>query len=185
MLRDDAAPERPAWQESLFPVRAAEGSPEPTPQPGRRARVFELGATIEQSTWDPYRRSPAGSAFDPFKAGAITGVIFDETERDLDKAIDYVVLFRFPDTPAMERSWQRRAKAAAADAPEREGPCFDGDAGRGSWPHGEYLCYVSDSGPALRRWTDERTDTYGVMNGVAGKKRLGLLARRWEAIRSR
>ena len=81
--------------------------------------------------------------------------------------------------------FRRRAKAAAADAPERDDPCFDGRAGRGTWPNGEYLCYVSDAGTALLRWTDERTDTYGVMNGVAGKKRLGVLARQWEAIRSR
>ena len=35
---------------------------------------------------------------------------------------------------------------------------------------------------ALPKWTDERTDTYGVMNAVAGRKDLGRLFRLWETV---
>ena len=118
-------------------------------------------------------------------AGALAGVIFDDLERELHKAVDYVVLFRFPDAATLEAYWQRRSGAASGFAPERDEPCFDGRAGLGAWANGEYLCYVSDSGTALLRWTDERTHTYGVMNAVAGKPRLAVLARQWQATRSR
>jgi hypothetical protein len=187
MLRDDAAPDRPAWQEPLFPPQAtgSEGASEPTPQPKKRDIEWELGSAIEGAFWDPYRQSPAGAAFDPFEAGALTGVIFDDTERELHKSVDYVVLIRFPDAEKLDRYWERRAGAAAAEAPDRDGACLDDRAGTGTWPNGEYLCYVSESGTALLRWTDERTNTYGVMNAVSGKKRLDVLARQWASIRSR
>lgn len=186
MLRDDAAPERPAWQAPLFPPRATapEGAPEPTPKPKRWRIESELGSYVEGAYWEPYRRSPAGAAFDPFEAGALTGVIFDATERDLHKSVDYVVLFRFPGAAELDRYWERRAQATTV-APEREDACFDDRAGTGTWPNGEYLCYVSGSGTALLRWTDERTNTYGVMNAVSGRKHLDVLARQWASIRSR
>ena len=55
MLRADDAPERPAWQDSLFPGRAtaSSGEPQPTPRPSRRELERELGVG--------YRRAPAGN----------------------------------------------------------------------------------------------------------------------------
>jgi hypothetical protein len=190
MLRDDAAPDRPAWQDPLFPASVTDPGPaEPTPRPKRSELEWELGDSFggmnDYLFWDAYRTSPAGAAFDPFEAGALAGVIFDDLERQLHKAVDYVVLFRFPDEATLETYWQRRSGAASGFAPERDEPCFDGHAGLGTWANGEYLCYVSDSGTALLRWTDERTHTYGVMNAVAGKPRLAVLARQWQATRSR
>ena len=58
-------------------------------------------------------------------------------------------------------------------------PCADGRPDRDSWLHGEYLCYVSDDGAALLRWTDERSGTSSVMNGVAGRRGLARLYRAW------
>jgi len=90
---------------------------------------------------------------------------------------------------AVEVSGERRTlhcsgqtSVDAEGAPMRTLPCADGQPGRDTWLHGEYLCYVSDDGVALLRWTDERTDTYGVMNGVAGKKDLATLYRQWQSV---
>lgn len=184
MLDAGDHPERPAWQAPLFPDRAvvAQPAPEPTPRPSRRALERELGAAIEGASWEPYRRSPAGARFDPFESGALGAVIFDELETELDRSVDYVVLFRFPNADQLDGYWQWRAYDAEPAAPMRPMACAAGRAGRDSWLHGEYLCYVSDSGTALLRWTDERTGTYGVMNAVAGRKRLGALFRSWETI---
>jgi hypothetical protein len=180
MLRDGEAPERPAWQGVLFPDRDAteEPKPKPTPRPSRQALERELGATIAGATWEPYRSSPRGVAHDPFKNGAIAAVLFDKLEQELDRAIDYVALFRFRNNRFLDGHWRGRTWDAEG-APMRTLPCADGRPGRDAWLHGEYLCYVSDDGVALLRWTDERTATYGVMNGVAGRKDLKRLYRSW------
>jgi hypothetical protein len=96
-----------------------------------------------------------------------------------DRAVDYVALVRFRNNDYLDGYWQWRTWDTASTAPMRTLPCADGRAGRDTWLHGEYLCYVSDDGLALLRWTDERTATYGVMNGVAGRQDLTRLYRAW------
>jgi hypothetical protein len=180
MLRKGDAPERPAWQQVLFadPAATEEREPRPTPRPSQGALERELGAAIAGATWEPYRSSPRGVAHDPFESGAIAAVLFDELEEELDRAIDYVALFRFRSNDHLDGYWQWRTWDAGG-APMRTLPCADGKPGRDTWLHGEYLCYVSDDGVALLRWTDERSGTYGVMNGVAGRKDLARLYRAW------
>ncbi len=187
MLATGEVPQRPAWQETLFPAagEGASGAPGPTPRPSKVDIEWQLADTIPSASWKRYRQSPAGVAFDPFEAGARTGVLFDRLERDLHRAVDYVVLFRFTNGEDMEAYWKRRARAASSAAKEREGACLDGRAGIGTWAHGKVLCYVSDVGTALVRWTDERTDTYGTMNGIRGGGRLKAVARQWQSIASR
>jgi hypothetical protein len=184
MLATDQAPARPAWQAVIFPESGvgSDGTAAPTPKPSKSEVEWELGETIAGASWKPYRKSPARAAFDRFAAGARTGVIFDKLERQLHRAVDYVVLFRFHSADGLKAYWEQRASAAASVAPERERACLDGQAGRSAWSNGEYLCYVSEAGEALLRWTDERTDTYAVMNAVADEARLKLLARQWESI---
>jgi hypothetical protein len=184
MLREGEAPARPAWQAPLFPLDAAgiELAPEPTPLPSRRALERELGAAIEGATWEPYRRSPAGAAFDPFKAGAVAAVIFDKLEQELHRSVDYVALFRFPSRTELQGYWQWRTWDAESRSPMRTLPCADGRPGLDAWQHGEYLCYVADAGYGLLRWTDERTGTYGVLNATAGRKDLTRLYRQWAGI---
>lgn len=140
------------------------------------------GAAIEGASWEPYRRSPAGAAFDPFESKAVAAVIFDELESELHRSVDYVVLFRFKNARNLEGYWMWRADAASSAAPMRQAPCVDGRPGLDTWLHGEYLCYVSDAGNALLRWTDERTDTFGVMNAAPGRTNLKQLYRYWEEI---
>jgi hypothetical protein len=60
--------------------------------------------------------------------------------------------------------------------------CLDGEAGRTSWANGDVLCYVNEAGYAQPRWTDERTDTHGVMNAVPNEARIKALARQWAGI---
>ncbi len=184
MLHAGDAPARPSWQASLFPVPGAtpDQGPKPTPRPSIRAIERELGATIEGASWEPYRKSPAGAAFDPFESGAVAAVIFDALETEFDPTVDYVALFRFRRLDRLDGYWTWRTYDADSVAPMRTLPCADGRPGRDVWLHGEYLCYVSDGGTALLRWTDERTGTYGVMNAVAGREDLARLYRRWEAI---
>lgn len=153
---------------------------EPTPALSKRAMETQLAESMGWATGAPYRKSPAGAAFDPFEAGARAGVIFDDLERELHRTIDYIVLFRFPDAHSLDDYWTERADAAALVAPSRAEPCRDGRPGRGAWSDGEYLCYVSDQGTALLRWTDERTGTYGVMNAITGRANLKTLHTQWQ-----
>ena len=181
-LRAGVAPERPSWQEPLFP--SADGTagrdPEPTLVPSRRELERELGASIAGATWEPYRRSPAGARYDPFEAGAVAAVIFDALEQESHPSIDYVALFRFRHDVELDHYWSWRTYDVSGKAPMRTLPCADGRPGRDVWLHGEYLCYVSDPGTAQLRWTDQRTGTYGVLNAVAGRKDLARLHRQWE-----
>ena len=165
-----------------MPGATPDQGPTPTPRPSIRAIERELGATIEGASWEPYRKSPAGAAFDPFESGAVAAVIFDALETEFDPTVDYVALFRFRRLDRLDGYWTWRTYDADSVAPMRTLPCADGRPGRDVWLHGEYLCYVSDGGTALLRWTDERTGTYGVMNAVAGREDLARLYRRWEAI---
>jgi hypothetical protein len=183
MLRKDQVPERPAWQGVLFadPTATEEPEPKPTPRPSRAALERELGTAIAGATWEPYRSSPRGVTHDPFEYGAIGAVLFDELNDELDRSVDYVALFRFRNNDYLDGYWQWRTWDAEG-APMRTLPCADGRPGRDTWLHGEYLCYVSDDGVALLRWTDERSGTYGVMNGVAGRKDLARLYRAWTEI---
>ncbi len=181
MLRAGDAPERPAWQAPLFRDPQATGDqPVATPRPSREGLEVELGASIEGATWEPYRQAPARAAFDPLKEGAVAAVIFDRLERELARSVDYVALYRFRDAGRLDSYWTWRADASAV--PIRQGSCADGRPGWARWRHGEYVCYVSDSGAAALRWTDLRTSTYGVMNAVAGATDLAALHRHWQTV---
>ena len=182
MLRSGDAPARPAWQDTLFPAAGATPpeEAEPTPRPPRPEMERELGSAIEGATWEPYRASPAGAAFDPFESGAVAAVIYDDLERELHRSVDYVALFRFRDADRLDGFWTWRADSMAV--PLRAGSCADGRPGWDTWLHGEVVCDVNDDGYAALRWTDERGDTYGVMNAVAGSTDLAVLYRHWQTI---
>ena len=129
MLRSGDAPARPAWQDTLFPAAGATPpeEAEPTPRPPRPEMERELGSAIEGATWEPYRASPAGAAFDPFESGAVAAVIFDDLERELHRSVDYVALFRFRDADRLDGFWTWRADSMAV--PLRAGSCADGRPG--------------------------------------------------------
>jgi hypothetical protein len=181
MLRDDQAPERPAWQDVLFAdPEATPDEPLPTPRLSRRAVERELGSMFAGMSWAPYRQSPAGTDFDPFEQGALAAVIFDDLEHELHRSVDYAVLFRFRDAARLDSYWLYRAETVGV--PVRAGACADGRAGWDRWLHGEVICYVTRSGNAALRWTDQRSDTYGVLNAVAGRTDLAGLDRQWQKL---
>jgi hypothetical protein len=50
---------------------------------------------------------------------------------------------------------------------EVDAPCEGGTRGRGRWGFGELACYV-ERGAAKLRWTDDRTQMYGVLDATDG-----------------
>ena len=134
-------------------------------------------------TWEPYRRVPASVSYNPFKRGAQAAVLFENLERELHRAVDYAALFRFENAEKLRRYWNVRAGDVSTRAPWSYEPYSDGRPGRDEWRYGEYLCYVNDGGYASLRWTDERTNTYGVLNLVDGKKSLKAVFRQWKRVR--
>ncbi len=62
--------------------------------------------------------------------------------------------------------WRWRVRQIDPKPPTRDGACGDGRKGLTSWEHGELVCYVAKPSRAAKlRWTDERTSTYGVLDG--------------------
>jgi hypothetical protein len=67
----------------------------------------------------------------------------------------------------MDRYWSRRLRNVEPAVRTDATACESGAPGRRSWRHGKLACWVSpDSGLAALRWTDERTDTYGILNAA-------------------
>ncbi len=98
---------------------------------------------------------------DPFSYGAFAAIQCDEPAR----RVRQLALFRFPDTSSMAEYWEWRIAQIEPSPAVRDGACADGRRGRTRWAHGDLVCYVSPSSPEAKlRWTDERTDTYGVLD---------------------
>ena len=128
---------------------------------------------------EPYRRSAVAN--DPFSYGARAAINCGRTGSEGFPTVAYMTLFRFPDASSMREYWSFRTDQNP-DMPSSSGACNDGNDGYGAWAHGEYFCYVSQAGGhALLRWTDERTDTYGVIDAKNAKLRP--LYRAWEELR--
>lgn len=119
---------------------------------------------------------------DPLKHEAKAAIICDRLESQWDLKLDYIALFRFEDWLSMfDYWWVRRS-----DNPpmlSNAWACADGKRGYGDWAHGVYFCYVTKSGTAILRWTDKRTNTYGVLDAVAGNRNLKRLHQRWVELR--
>ena len=95
--------------------------------------------------------------------------------------IEHVTLFRFADRASMSDYWSFR-RTQNPKMRKREDACVGGGKGYGTWTHGRYFCYVSKtSGRALLRWTDKRTNTYGVLDSTGDQ--LVPLYRAWIEVR--
>lgn len=120
-------------------------------------------------------------ANDPFAFGAIGAISCPKTESEGFPGIDYLTLFRFPHATTMAEYWAHRREQNPRMS-RRSNACADGKKGSASWQYGDYFCYLSRSGShALLRWTDERTNTYGVLD--ANNARLAPLHRAWLELR--
>ncbi len=120
-------------------------------------------------------------ANDPFAFGAAAAVSCPGTESEGFPRVDYLTLFRFPDGPTMGEYWEFRSDQNPK-LPKRAEACADGNKGSAEWAHGDYFCYVSKSGGhALLRWTDDRTNTYGVLDATDSS--IAPLFRSWTRLR--
>jgi len=150
----------------------------------RGRRMNETHRELEASLPRPLACEAYGQsavANDPFSYGAEAAINCGRTSSEGFPQVAYMTLFRFPDGSTMGDYWAFRADQNPGMS-SRVGACRDGNKGYGSWAHGEYFCYVSKTGGhALLRWTDERTNTYGVLD--ANNARLKPLYRAWTELR--
>ena len=81
-------------------------------------------------------------------------------------------LFAYPDTEALRAFAERRFDDGRGSLREDPRACVGGRSGVVDWEHGQLACWVprGASRPVLH-WTDERTDTYGVIRPRAGAER--------------
>lgn len=101
-------------------------------------------------------------ANDPFEFGALAAIRCERPAGGVRQA----ALFAFADQASLDEYWSWRIGRIDPVPAERAEACADGDPGLGRWEHGDVVCYVSmDSGEARLRFTDERTQFYGVIDG--------------------
>lgn len=153
-------------------LSAAPGAtPEPTPantpdvdEARRRRRQAEqaLIAGAPFSFADTCRRYRGSSgAADPFVAGATAAISCEVGARHV---AEYAV-YQFLQSTSRDRYYFGRAYLTGLR--EGRGSCADGR-GEQPWAHGRVACWVSPTAPQLAhvRWTDDRTTTYGVLDGT-------------------
>jgi hypothetical protein len=161
----------PSRQVTASPPRAA---PLPTPEvappeeaptrPKVRRRDLErlLLDRMSFGSCRPWRQQ--GQDQDPFSFGARAAVQCD----DPAFGIKQTAMFIFPDGQSMDQYWRWRVNRIEPEPPRRRGACSSGDRGIRRWSHGELVCYVDRANSPRRakiRWTDERTNTYGILDG--------------------
>ena len=72
-----------------------------------------------------------------------------------------------PGDESMAEYWAWRVDQVEPPPASRESACADGRRGQARWEHGDLVCYASQgSKEAKLRWTDERSDTYGVIDAT-------------------
>lgn len=130
------------------------------------------------------KRYRAHAKNDPFAYGATGATLCDE---DSDASLEgehvfQYALFRFLDGSSMADYWGYRLGEFPANLTWRFDACSGGTRGITTWTHGDVACYVSKSSAGTKRarirWTDERTNTYGVLDATDTK--LARLVRWWQ-----
>jgi hypothetical protein len=88
-----------------------------------------------------------------------------------------VGIFQFT-TPDALAAWYDYRVSQTEEKPG-EGGCLDGTPGETAWEHGRILCLVTAGRKAAIRWTDDRYQVYGALNGTG--KDLPSLVKWWAA----
>jgi len=95
--------------------------------------------------------------------------------------IKQVALFKFADGRSLEDYWRYRVGEIPGNLPRNARVCWNGKRGVSSWAHGAVACYTSVASDGSRvakvRWTDERSNTYGLVDAKNGD--LGALFEWW------
>jgi hypothetical protein len=102
-------------------------------------------------------------AYDPFSYGATAAAQCDVGSG----GIAQVAVFRFPDGLSLDDYWRYRMSTIRPRLRQSDWACELGERGIQRWEHGSIACYVSRTqGVAHLRWTDERTDTYWLVQAT-------------------
>lgn len=140
------------------------------------AALDDLGESL-RSVYGCSRFAEQG-ANDPFSYGAIAAIGCDRPAG----GVRQLALFRFPDSASMDEYWAWRVGQIEPAPPVRPNACANGAPGTRTWDGGAVVCYISPvDGRAKLRWTDERTATYGVIDGRNDD--LQRLFERWQRLR--
>lgn len=105
-------------------------------------------------------RSPAELALDD---GALAGVGCAPA----GNIVDRVTLQVFADTRTLRDFWEAELDSLASPIEETDTACKDDTAGHRKWGFGTVACVEVD-GEAQIRWTDQRTQVYGVATAADG-----------------
>ena len=147
----------------------------PTATHSRSYREQQLKAAAPgsiRSLCDPFRSHVAGN--DPFAAGAVAATSCD----GIGGGVQEYAAFQFLDGRKLAGYYLDRIDGAGV-SPD-SGSC-PSDHVETAWAYGRVACWVSRTGSKLAhvRWTDERTDVYGVLD--ASGRDLRSLYRWWLA----
>ncbi len=90
-------------------------------------------------------------------------------------------LFTYPDTWRLRRSHRARVDQVGERLRPDPGACVAGRPGVRKWDHGRVACWIPGGGSkAVLHWTDERTDTYGILRAdVDADRRIDRL---WQGV---
>jgi hypothetical protein len=98
------------------------------------------------------------------------------------EGVSELKLFAYPNTWRLRLF--HRARIDRVDERLRPSPdaCLRGRPGVRKWDHGRIACWLPQGGSkAVLHWTDERTDTYGILRAEIGADRR--LTRLWQAVK--
>lgn len=91
---------------------------------------------------------------------------------DSSDGVKQIALYTFGNDQQQGRYWRWKINTLAPPLDSTTDACGEGLRGIDDWDFGEVACYVQD-GTAKIRWTDDRTDTYGLADARHGNlKRL-------------
>jgi hypothetical protein len=170
---DPEASPGPSADEDALPSPSAEAAP--TPRKRRAQLEREL---LTQAGYASCSRFRARGTFDPFEFGATGAVQCDRPA----SGIRQVAVFGFPDTASLSDYWSYRVDSLETPLEQSDRACHEDEVGRSRWDHGWVMCYVSSSSREAKvRWTDERTNTYWLVD--ANHRNLARLSAWWRSDR--
>jgi hypothetical protein len=79
-----------------------------------------------------------------------------------------LALFSLTDAATLDAFWRWRLEQLDPRPAEAADACLGGGQGVTTWTHGVVVCHIPDVGRrlAMIRWTDARTNTYGVLDAT-------------------
>jgi hypothetical protein len=90
-------------------------------------------------------------------------------------------LFTFPNTWRLRLFHRARIDDSGELLRSDPGACLQGRSGVKRWEHGRVACWLKEGrSKAVLHWTDERTDTYGIIRAEASANRR--LDELWKAV---